>query len=268
MSGCVEFLSDMISQYPDLASSYSSMSELYVAKHWHQLTLLVYSFFKDAGNLRDGNSNFVRLYDSFVCKFDSKINQLMLSKIACLVANSYDLNDLTSRSSLLESLLEKRNRLGDVASLYLDMNLLQTSILRENSVVPNESDFDPNGKTLQSLKQGLKQLNNISSKLHSQDTSCHSSYYKAACLYYSRTKDYTNYYKSAINYLSYANLAEMPAQEKAQIARDLCDSALASEDVYNFGELLMLPVLDALKGTQEYWRVDLISAFARGDVNG
>jgi len=56
-------------------------------------------------------------------------------------------------------------------------------------------------------------------------------------------------------------------REKAERAFNLGLAALLAENVYNFGEILQHPVLDALKNTREQWLIDLLQAFNIGDVD-
>lgn len=58
----------------------------------------------------------------------------------------------------------------------------------------------------------------------------------------------------------------MVLKEKAERAFNLGLAALLAENVYNFGEILQHPVLDALKNTREQWLIDLLQAFNIGDV--
>lgn len=43
-------------------------------------------------------------------------------------------------------------------------------------------------------------------------------------------------------------------------------SALISDSIYNFGELLLHPILDSLTRTENAWLRDLLFAFNRGDL--
>ena len=49
-------------------------------------------------------------------------------------------------------------------------------------------------------------------------------------------------------------------------AYDLSMAALVSDSIYNFGELLLHPILDSLSGTEKAWVRDLLFAFNRGDL--
>ena len=45
-----------------------------------------------------------------------------------------------------------------------------------------------------------------------------------------------------------------------------CNILILGEGIYNFGELLAHPILDAVKQTDKQWIVDLLYAFNSGDI--
>ena len=62
------------------------------------------------------------------------------------------------------------------------------------------------------------------------------------------------------------NEADLSAAEKLQRAHDLAVAAVLGDTVYNFGELMMHPILASLKGTQHEWLGNLLLAFNAGDI--
>ena len=62
------------------------------------------------------------------------------------------------------------------------------------------------------------------------------------------------------------DIADLPTSEKRMRAYDLAIAALVSDSIYNFGELLLHPILDSLAGTEKAWVRDLLFAFNRGDL--
>ena len=90
----MDYLEECSTKYPDLQSSYNTFSDLFNQKLWHELTLELLSFVNNPKNKREGNLNFVSLYDSFLTLFDGKLNQLSLAKIVMKVAESYTTDDL------------------------------------------------------------------------------------------------------------------------------------------------------------------------------
>ena len=61
-------------------------------------------------------------------------------------------------------------------------------------------------------------------------------------------------------------LGDLSKEEQQSQAFHLSLAALLGKDVYNFGELLAHPVLNALNGTPNEWLVNLLMAFNSGDV--
>lgn len=80
--------------------------------------------------------------------------------------------------------------------------------------------------------------------------------------------DFANYYRTALLYLACVDLSTMSAVERHRRAYYLSVAALVSNSIYNFGELLLHPILDALaKSEDDSWLRDLLFAFNRGDLS-
>jgi 26S proteasome regulatory subunit N9 len=79
--------------------------------------------------------------------------------------------------------------------------------------------------------------------------------------------DFANYYRTALLYLACIDLKSMSGQERRRRAYYLSLAALVSNSIYNFGELLLHPILDALAQSEDdSWLRDLLFAFNRGDL--
>ena len=85
--------------------------------------------------------------------------------------------------------------------------------------------------------------------------------------YYQSTNDFTAYYRTTLLYLACVEVNELAQRERQRLAYDLAIAALVSEEIYNFGELLLHPVLESLANTPHAWLRDLLYAFNRGDLN-
>ena len=78
--------------------------------------------------------------------------------------------------------------------------------------------------------------------------------------------DFAAYYRNALLYLACIDLSTLTPPESQSRAYDLSVAALVSDSIYNFGELLLHPILDSLVSTPHAWLRDLLFAFNRGDL--
>ena len=79
-------------------------------------------------------------------------------------------------------------------------------------------------------------------------------------------KDFAAYYRNALLYLACIDLADLTSKEAESRAYDLSVAALASDSIYNFGELLLHPILNSLTNTEHDWLRQLLIAFNSGDL--
>lgn len=121
---------------------------------------------------------------------------------------------------------------------------------------------------LNQLPQVKTDIEIIGETLDSMDgvTPVHAFYYDVSSKYYKRCENHAAYYRDALRYLGCMELDDIPAGEQLERAFHLSLAALLGEGVYNFGELLAHGVLDALRGTDKQWVVDLLFAFNTGNL--
>lgn len=67
-------------------------------------------------------------------------------------------------------------------------------------------------------------------------------------------------------YLACVDVTNIPEDERRGRAYNLALAALVSDSIYNFGELLLHPILDSLKGGPHAWLRELLYAYNRGDL--
>jgi 26S proteasome regulatory subunit N9 len=80
--------------------------------------------------------------------------------------------------------------------------------------------------------------------------------------------DYTNYYRNALLFLACLPEPSPLTKEEAQNrAYNLSIAALLGEKIYNFGELLLHPILNALQGKDSGWLRELLFAMNSGDLD-
>jgi len=103
--------------------------------------------------------------------------------------------------------------------------------------------------------------------LEGVDNGVNAAYYNVGAYYYKAKAEYAPYYKNSLLYLACVDLEkDMSPDERLIRAHDLSVSALLGDTIYNFGELLMHPILDALNGSQHEWLKKLLFTFNEGNI--
>ncbi|MCI4380431.1 hypothetical protein PGIGA_G00239800 [Pangasianodon gigas] len=97
-------------------------------------------------------------------------------------------------------------------------------------------------------------------------TSVHGRFYDLSSKYYRIIGNHALYYKDALRYLGCVDVKDLPGAEQQERAFTLGLAGLLGEGVYNFGELLMHPVLESLKNTDKQWLIETLYAFNSGNV--
>ena len=98
------------------------------------------------------------------------------------------------------------------------------------------------------------------------ETKVHAAFYRVNASYHQANSSFGAYYKSALLYLACIDLSTLSPEDAQARAYDLSIAALISDTIYNFGELLLHPILDSLTNTPHAWLRDLLFAFNRGDL--
>lgn len=120
---------------------------------------------------------------------------------------------------------------------------------------------------LDGARKDLDAAERILDTFDSVETIVHAAFYGASADYYQKRADFGSYYRNALLYLACIDLATLSAEERRSRAYDLSLAALVSTSIYNFGELLQHPVLDALaQRPEDKWLRELLFVFNRGDL--
>lgn len=115
-------------------------------------------------------------------------------------------------------------------------------------------------------RKDLDRCESILDNFDSVETVVHANFYRVSADYYKSQNAFASYYRTTLLYLACVDLEEMGARERHRTAFDLSIAALVSDTIYNFGELLLHPILDSLAKTEHSWLRDLLFAFNAGDL--
>lgn len=114
-------------------------------------------------------------------------------------------------------------------------------------------------------RKDLDKSEKILDGFDSVETIVHAAFYRVNAEYYQSKLEFASYYKNALLYLACIDLNDLTPAERKSRAYDLSIAALISDTIYNFGELLLHPILDTLV-KDDAWLRDLLFAFNRGDL--
>jgi 26S proteasome regulatory subunit N9 len=206
--------SNLSAKAKDIVKAFTVLHE---QKLWHQLTLKLNEFFQ----LKETMPFQMILFNDFISKFSDKIAPLSLAIFASM--SSMSLLPLEGINFLSKFIKDDQE-----ANAYLNIKIGHYHLI------------------LGQLDQ-VKELSVKAEKMlneSSMDASIHAGYYRLMADYFKAKNSYPQYYHNALLYLSSVPLESLPLEEKQERAYELAISALLGEGLYNFGKLLLHPVLD------------------------
>ncbi|KAF3616823.1 26S proteasome non-ATPase regulatory subunit 13 -like protein B [Capsicum annuum] len=247
----LQYLESFCNANPQLNEWYTTLSDLYNRKLWHQLTLKLEQFVLLP--LFQAGDGLIQLYHNFITDFETKINLLKLAHFAVVVSRQYP--EKEAAIAFLEGVTEKLHNTKETRIeepiLYIKM---QIALFKLEKGDPKECQ-----KLLDKGKTTLDSMTDI-------DPSVYASYYWVSSQYHKARQEFADFYKSALLYLAYTSVESLSESFKLDLAFDLSLSALLGDNIYNFGELLAHPIIKSLIGTKVEWLYYILEAFNTGDL--
>lgn len=241
------FLSEQREAAPeDLQQSFLTIEDYWDRKLWHQLTDVLVEYF----NIPTSASQRLPLFRKFILSFAEKINQLKFVSLGLLAASQCQ--DDNERLSFLQDLTKKVNKPSSQDAYVYALVAAAEVKLRLH---------DLNG-----ARKDLDTAESILDRFDSVETEVHATFYRINASYYQANEDFGAYYRNALLYLACIDLSTLSKTDAQSRAYDLSIAALVSDAIYNFGELLLHPILESLISTPHAWLKDLLYAFNRGDL--
>ncbi|TGZ80184.1 hypothetical protein EX30DRAFT_320506 [Ascodesmis nigricans] len=239
----------------ELQQFFLDFQEFWERRLWHQLTNSLDDFFKNPLSVPQRLS----LFQNFVMQFADKINKLKLVEFGLAASqqckDSQGNPDFKAALEFLEKLSEKVDEYESRdAYVYAITEVARIKLCLE------PQDLDGARKALDTAQKILDGFDSVESIVHA-------SFYRVNSDYYSTQREFFNYYKNALLYLACVQTTDLPLDKQQELAYNLSVAALLSEKIYNFGELLLHPILDSLKDTEYTWLRDLLFAFNAGDLS-
>ncbi|KAI0246668.1 hypothetical protein BJV78DRAFT_1252599 [Lactifluus subvellereus] len=243
-----EYLTTAISATPsDLHPFFESFQNLYSRKLWHQLTQKVDEFF----DYPLAKPYRVDVFTRFVRDFEERLNPLRLAEMGIKI--SQDIDNPAQHLEFLTDLLSRIAQDQSPDAHVLVLSRLAHAKLLFGDLEGSKTDIDAAWKILDNLDAVENTVNGA--------------YYRVAADYYKAKAEYAPYYRNSLLYLACVDLEkDMSQEERLLRAHDLALSAFLAETIYNFGELLMHPILDSLDGTPHEWIKKLLFTFNEGNI--
>ncbi|KAJ3012618.1 26S proteasome regulatory subunit [Thoreauomyces humboldtii] len=233
---------------PDLRQFYTRFEELYDKKLWHQLTVALETFVAHPASA----SHLFPLYENFIRDWKAKMNKLSLVRFLTRASK-----EISGPKEALEFLSRQAK------SLKSDKSAREAYVL----ATMEKAHYELIVGDLVACKKDVDECEKILDDLPYTEPVINASFYRVAADYYKAKIAYPQYYHNALLFLSSVSLDDLTAAEKEARAYELSISALLGEGVYNFGELLQHPILDALKATPYEWLRQILFCFNSGDMD-
>lgn len=256
---------------PEIKDAFTKMEELYDKKLWHQLTVLLESFLVTPGS----SAYLVPLYQEFIVDFVKKINQLKLVQFVAKAAQT--LKDPAKSLAFLQVQVDRLKPPTSTASTT-DSSTNTTTSVPVNNHSNNLSAYVLAVTEAAHIKLVLADLEGCKTDIETcekileggsgdyggTEPIVNASFYRVSADYFKAKGQYPQFYHHALLFLSSVSVEDLSVTEKTERAYDLALSALLGEGVYNFGELLMHPILDSLAAGHD-WLRQLLFCFNSGD---
>lgn len=260
------FLAEQRDEAPaEIQPVYLTFEDLWERKLWHELTNTLVEFFQSS----ESASQRLAIYNTFIVSFADKINQLKLVSLGLQTSTQCEgkLQDrVSAHVSLTDIQVDDQDRLKFLSTLAQKVDQPKSQdafVYAITEVASVKLRLDDSEGARDDLDRAEKILENFDSV----ETVVHASFYRVNADYYQAKTEFASYYKNALLYLACVEVAELTVKEQETRAYNLSLAALVSDRIYNFGELLLHPVLNALQPPHPHsWLRDLLFAFNRGDL--
>ncbi|XP_053091265.1 LOW QUALITY PROTEIN: 26S proteasome non-ATPase regulatory subunit 13 [Pangasianodon hypophthalmus] len=237
MKDVLGFLKLQQGKTPEIAAEWHTLEDLYNRKLWHQLTLRLSEFVQNPCVCK--GDGLVQLYENFISDFEHSARAVSVRARRVCARESVRVIHMNVFYRLLLLLLLLFFTGGCCCCFFYRLLFFVQKLI------------EGSGEMLNALP-GV--------------TSVHGRFYDLSSKYYRIIGNHALYYKDALRYLGCVDVKDLPGAEQQERAFTLGLAGLLGEGVYNFGELLMHPVLESLKNTDKQWLIETLYAFNSGNV--
>lgn len=182
--------------------------------------------------------------------FEGKINQLKLVRLGLATSATFD-----NKSDALEFMVELAKKVDTPSTA--DAHVY--AVIETARVKLQLEDLDGARATMDEAGAILERFDSVESVINAAFYSVNADYYKAKA-------DFAQYYRSSLRFLACISITDLSLLAQRERAYDLAIAALLGDSIYNFGELLLHPILDSLAATEFKWLRELLFALNVGNL--
>jgi hypothetical protein len=194
-----QFIAELQTTRPELASALGELAELHSRRLWHELTLKLEEVVAAPAFCAPGDDLLVRLFTHFVADFAERMNQLKLSHIA--VAVSARLGEPSAAVAFLTGAVAK---MADQPRVEAPLLYMRTHV----ALLHLQSG------DLAAAKTGVDEGRAALDKLSDADSSVHAAVYFVAAQLAKAKQDFAEFYKTGMLYLAYVSAEALPDATK------------------------------------------------------
>ncbi|SBS81631.1 26S proteasome regulatory subunit RPN9, putative [Plasmodium ovale curtisi] len=227
--------------------NFSEIKNYKEKKFHHELTLEIQKFINNKDvHVRDK----FRLFYTYLSPLISKLKKTIYAELLYIVTIHFDTHWTIGYLKESEKNLENDK---DAIIIYRCILILKYIELGDFKNCENEIE------NTRSMLQGVIGLNVIAHK-----------FYNFALMNYYKVLNKSDLFvKYALLYLAYTPLNDLDEAEKIEIGTYICIHSIISEDVYNIGEIIQLPLINACikNNEQSNWLYQLIYIYNEGNID-
>ncbi|CAD5118229.1 DgyrCDS6951 [Dimorphilus gyrociliatus] len=231
----------------EVSQEWAALEDLYNRKLWHQLTIRLQKFVKNA-QLQQGDA-IMQLYQNFISDFEHRMNPLALVEILIPVARQ--MKDNTQALAFIEKIRKEK--------VKNDNEAVVLCLITEGNYYILLNDTDKVKHVIDEAGNLLEELDGV--------TSVHAPYYELCSNFHKRQANHADYYRDALRYLGCIDVKTLSNQDQIERAFNIGLAAILGSGIYNFGELLQHDILEALRKSDKSWLVQLLFAFNSGNIS-
>ncbi len=224
--------------------TFAKISELYDRKLWFEFTNIVDQLFKEPSCI----PVMLPLYRELILPLNKKISPDAFVRFSVLAAG------------LLGNAQEAVSLLFDISEQF--KNTPHLFVFSRMSAAFYQLQLGQ----VSEAKAAIDECLPLFEAFTGVDPLIKASFFKVRSEYDKLKALFAAFYRDTFLYLACVKTEELPSSEQIILACDLSVSALLGDSVYNFGELLMHPVLDSIRGHPQFgFLVLTLEAFNNGD---